>query len=357
MNNKGRDFEACTLDEVADALCYVHADKRDIWIRMGCAIKNEFGEAGFDVWDQWSAGDEGYNKKQIRADWKAIKTAGNRGTITIASLFHEAIANGYKRRSVNEEDKKRLADEAAQRKVERQKEALAEAEHDNKLAAYAANAARTILGHCKKIGRSPYLGVKKVRGFGVFFPTTAMIHIVQQQPLNWQLLIVKTDRDQFWRSRKNWTEYDHEITSFAALQTDTLIVPMVDETGLVQNLQLIFKAGGKKFLKGGRKSGCWHLIGEVSDSLIVAEGYATAASIHEATGLPVAVAFDAGNLLPVGQALRALYPTALMLFAADDDHETEAAGKGNPGLEKAEMAAAAVGGCVVSPTFVAEAAA
>ena len=50
-----------------------------------------------------------------------------------------------------------------------------------------------------------------------------------------------------------------------------------------------------------QKSGLWHMLGQPEGAavVLVAEGYATAASLHEATGLPVAVAFDAGNLVHV----------------------------------------------------------
>ncbi|MGL6080639.1 toprim domain-containing protein [Methyloversatilis discipulorum] len=79
--------------------------------------------------------------------------------------------------------------------------------------------------------------------------------------------------------------------------------------------------------------------GPADAPLCVAEGLATAATIHEATGWPVAVAFDAGNLETVARELRALHADAMLIVCADDDHAT----KGNPGRTKAEAAAAAVG--------------
>ena len=53
--------------------------------------------------------------------------------------------------------------------------------------------------------------------------------------------------------------------------------------------------------------------------LLLGEGYATCATLHEATGLPVAVCFDAGNLVHVAKALRQLHPAALLLVCGDDD--------------------------------------
>ena len=74
---------------------------------------------------------------------------------------------------------------------------------------------------------------------------------------------------------------------------------------------------------------------------------ATAATIHEATGQPVAVCFDAGNLKPVAEALRAKFPDIKLIICADNDRFAD----GNPGVTKATAAAQAVGGLVVVPQF------
>ena len=81
--------------------------------------------------------------------------------------------------------------------------------------------------------------------------------------------------------------------------------------------------------------------------LIVCEGYATGASIHECTGHAVAVTFNAGNLEASAVALRAKYPDLKIIVAADDDHLTD----GNPGMTKVKAAALAVGGLVAVPSF------
>ena len=129
-----------------------------------------------------------------------------------------------------------------------------------------------------------------------------------------------------------------------------LIVPMIDTAGTLHSLQTITPDGDKRFLSGGRVKGCYHAIGKPAGLLIVCEGYATGASIHEATGHAVAVAFNAGNLEPVAVALRAKYPALKIIIAADDDHLTDA----NPGMTKARAAAQAVGGLVAVPVFSAD---
>jgi putative DNA primase/helicase len=85
----------------------------------------------------------------------------------------------------------------------------------------------------------------------------------------------------------------------------------------------------------------------VTETICIAEGYATGASIHEATGYHAIVAFDAGNLLSVAEAIRAKHPAAKIILCADDDAETE----GNPGLTAATRAAKAVRGLLAIPSF------
>lgn len=130
----------------------------------------------------------------------------------------------------------------------------------------------------------------------------------------------------------------------------TLLIPLRDTAGRLHSLQTITPDGEKRFK--GRMKGCYHPIGDRSPAacLIIAEGYATGASIHEATGWPVAVAFNAGNLEPVATALHKAYPVLTLVIAADDDHLTP----GNPGMTAAKQAALAVGGFVVVPRFPAD---
>jgi len=134
-----------------------------------------------------------------------------------------------------------------------------------------------------------------------------------------------------------------------------LVIPMRNAAGELRSLQFITEGGTKRPLTGGEKQGCHYRIGEGDSAaqgavLIVCEGFATGASIHEATGQPVAVAFDSGNLEPVAKSLRKLYPDAVLIVAADDDWKTV----GNPGRTAAAGAAKAVGGIVVAPMFPAD---
>ncbi|WP_022974896.1 DUF927 domain-containing protein [Nevskia ramosa] len=126
-----------------------------------------------------------------------------------------------------------------------------------------------------------------------------------------------------------------------------LVIPVSDADGALHGLQFIQENGTKRFTSGMEKAGHYHAIGEPGAVLLIAEGYATAATLREATGQAVAVAFDTGNLRPVALALRAKFPAARIVIAADNDHRTE----GNPGITKATEAAQAVGGSVIAPSF------
>lgn len=127
----------------------------------------------------------------------------------------------------------------------------------------------------------------------------------------------------------------------------SLVIPLRDVAGELHSLQFIGADGGKTFLTGGRKRGCYYAIGRPVETLCIAEGYATAASIHEATGYATACAFDAGNLEPVARALRGKFPGARITVCADNDAGTP----GNPGVRYAEAAARAVRGFLAVPTF------
>lgn len=128
---------------------------------------------------------------------------------------------------------------------------------------------------------------------------------------------------------------------------ESLLIPLRDVSTTLHSLQAIGSAGDKRFQLDGRIKGCYFAIGKPKGLLIVCEGFATGASIHEASGHAVACAMNAGNLLEVAQALHGKYPQLRLMLAADDDWKTD----GNPGLTKAREAAKAVGALLALPRF------
>lgn len=140
------------------------------------------------------------------------------------------------------------------------------------------------------------------------------------------------------------------IKPYTAMQDGKLLViPVYDIDGGLHGLQYISGTGSKWFETGTAKKNHFHLIGAGGETLVIAEGFATAATIREATGLPVFVAFDAGNLEPVARAVRRKSPKARIIIAADNDDPDDRGVE--RGIVEAEKAAKAVGATVLlSPT-------
>jgi phage/plasmid primase-like uncharacterized protein len=132
-----------------------------------------------------------------------------------------------------------------------------------------------------------------------------------------------------------------------------LLVPIADANGTMTSLQFIDPASSKMFMPNSRVEGGHFVIGDLHQPgpMLIAEGYATAATLHELTGMPAIVAFNAGNLMPVAQTWRQLDPDRPIYIAGDNDHGRETEGKPNVGREKAEEAAAAIGGFALLPYF------
>jgi len=169
----------------------------------------------------------------------------------------------------------------------------------------AAKKAEQIVSQARQIGNSAYLNSKRVKAYGVCF-----------------------------------SSYEGRLCA---------TIPARDINGKLWTIQSIYDDGKKYFLAGGRKTGCFHAIGNLTgiEPIIFVEGYATGATVHEATGSSVVVCFDAGNLDPVIKSFRERYPASKFIIAADNDAFKEK----NTGKLKAEEAAEKYGGTVVLPEF------
>ncbi len=127
-----------------------------------------------------------------------------------------------------------------------------------------------------------------------------------------------------------------------------LALPLRDVAGTLHSLQFISADGTKRFLTGGRTSGAFFSVADKPDGpLVIAEGYATAASIAEATGFATVAGMNCGNLPAVAVALRAKWPAREFILAADSDQWTA----GNPGLTEATKAAKATSARLAVPSF------
>jgi phage/plasmid primase-like uncharacterized protein len=126
-----------------------------------------------------------------------------------------------------------------------------------------------------------------------------------------------------------------------------LVIPLYDSKGQICSLQFIDESGDKRFLPGGKVRGGYAPIGPLTDFLYICEGFATGASINEATGAAIAVAFNAGNLKPVAESIRAKHQQLEIILAADNDVRSD--DTTNVGIAKATEAAISVGARLAVP--------
>ncbi len=227
------------------------------------------------------------------------------------------------------EEKKAYAERVARERAE--KDAVAKARHES--AAAAANALWDASAEASD--DHPYLKSKGVKAHGLRVGT--------------------------------WEKVNVDTGEVRHISDNALLVPICDRTRKIHSLQAIFpsklKAMGdrnKDYFLDGAKRGLFHTIGSKpllhngDPVFVLAEGYATGASIHECTGHLELVCFDAGNLVSVAQAIhdrmKAMGKQAVIVIAADNDRWTTKPVE-NPGVHFAEKAAKAVNGVLVVPEF------
>lgn len=124
-----------------------------------------------------------------------------------------------------------------------------------------------------------------------------------------------------------------------------LVVPLYDQAGSLCSLQYIAGDGGKLYHPGGEAGGKFWMVGTMDEpgTLYVAEGFATAATIHETTGRPCVVSYSASSIVPVTASLREMYGSSqdIVIVADHDNHGV--------GQKYADQASAKHGARVVMP--------
>jgi len=148
--------------------------------------------------------------------------------------------------------------------------------------------------------------------------------------------------------RKRIKPYTARVDHF-----DNLLIPVCSLDGDLMSLQFISPEGEKRFKKDASPKGHAAMIGilEGTSTLLVCEGYATGCSLHEATSLPVVVAFNAGNLEAVCTSLKRKHPMLKIILSADNDHRAEQKGQTNVGLDKANAIAKLLNLQMIWPNF------
>ena len=292
------------IDDIRSALSYIDSHDRDTWWQVGAAVKDELGENGYDLWDEWSQRADNYDNRAAKSTWKSLKP----GSFSIGTVWKLARQNGwqpakpYTPPSVEEQARRKAESEARRQAAEQERQ----------------QTQQRVKGTAQKIWNSsrpaslshPYLAAKGI-----------------------------TNPDAIAGLRQN--EYK---------DNDNLIIPVLYENEIV-NLQSINQDGGKRFLAGGQVQGAYAFIGKADDvekvGVVMAEGYATAASIYEATGKPVIIAFDAGNMVAVAERLAQKMPQNVPVVIAVDNDASQT------GIKKARQAAALLGdrATAIQPEF------
>jgi putative DNA primase/helicase len=326
-------------EKARQALQYIDPScDRLTWVRMATALKDEFGQDGFELFDAWSKGSDKYEKHATRDTWKSVKPG--RG-VSIGSLYHEAKKGGFRPHDwqteaapVRQNDEKRAAERAA---------ALAQAEQE--AAQQYAEAAQKAIAIYKQghpvTADHPYIVRKSLQDHPWLQPTAAAVAPREMAAGNLaKLLGYKPKADG------------------VPLSDRVLLIPMINGSSIT-TLEFIDEHGRKSALAGGLKKGSWHtpvpmgkhLADNPNTPIVVVEGWATAYSTQHAfmrpeLQMPGAYVVSAGadtNLGNVARALRAQHPKAPIIIGAD---------VGNPdSMTYARKAAASVGGSVMAPKF------
>lgn len=234
-----------TEQDARIALSYIPADDRTTWLTMAFAMKSEFGEAGFDAWNDWGATADNYNAASAQSTWRSAKRSGG---VTIGSLIGAAKQGGWTPSADTAEPSRESVE--ARRRDHAARDA-AEAKERARSALVASNKAKAIIA-ASVLEKHSYLDAK---GFG---DAVGLVY-------------------------------------YPAPGKNLLIIPMRVNNDVV-GVQMIDRDGAKMFLKGQRTSGAEFVFGARGHE-IYCEGWATGRSIIQCIpGVRVRVCFSAGNL-------------------------------------------------------------
>lgn len=265
---------------------------RSEWFKAACGFKDAGGS--LEDFDNWSSDGENYEgNTRVGSMWRSI----NLGGYTAASLIAMAKEAGWKGEAKYQKPSAaEIAARDAERSQRREEEVKAKAERQAK----AAERAAKIWSGAEPANEHIYLSRKGVKAHG--------------------LRIGK------------WEVVDRESGEVYTIE-GALLIQMRDIGKKIHSLQAIFPSNDnvlgvdRVYLPGGAKQGHFHPIGqpllvEGKKVIVIVEGYATGASIHECTGHAVVVAFDASNLEPVARVIREHVPGADIVIFSDRDAES-----------------------------------
>lgn len=310
-------------DRVRMALSVIPAEDYTTWVEMAFAVKSGLGEAGFEVWDEWSRGAFNYDAPAALRTWRSVKED---GTKRLGSLFWLAGQYGFDPARYPSHEFTSGARERVPVAAEQVLRRLAKARAKAQVRHVATAAeARELWRHARTVQRDhPYL-LRKAVG-----PVDTLREL---NALEVRRLAGYTPK-----------------SAGRYLTGRVLLVPVhIDD--VLSTLEFIDELGRKSAMAGGAKSGGYWSVGALPrpvDQLsptLIAEGMATALSAHRATGWFAIAALSSGNLPKVAQSWRSRYPDIELVVLADR----------GAGQEYAQRAACEAGARLAIPMFAASA--
>ncbi|VWB25502.1 DNA replication primase [Burkholderia aenigmatica] len=277
-------------DRARAALAAIPADDYETWVDMAFALKQGFGDEGFEIWDAWSRTAANYNERAARTTWRSASASGGK---TLATLFWQARQYGFDLKRANYPDRM-TAVLAASPEVLAQRardEAQLQARH-----ATVAHEAASIWQWARPVGpQHPYLVRKHLDPAYTLRELDALelhtllgyLPVSEEVPLNGRVLIVPV-----------WN-------------------------GSISTLELIDEHGRKSSLAGGAKRGGYWTTeprwvpASAPSRVLIAEGMATALAASRATGWFATAALSSGNLGLVAKSLREQYPAAELIVLGE----------------------------------------
>ncbi|WP_175838370.1 PriCT-2 domain-containing protein [Burkholderia anthina] len=277
-------------DRARAALAVIPADDYETWVDMAFALKQGFGDEGFEIWDAWSRTAANYNERAARTTWRSASASGGK---TLATLFWQARQHGFDLKRANYPDRMTTV-LAASPEVSAQR-AREEAQLHARHAAVAHEAA-SIWQWARPVGPDhPYLVRKRLE------PTYTLRELDALE----------------LRALLGYLPVSEEVP----LNGRVLIVPVWN--GSISTLELIDEHGRKSSLAGGAKRGAYWTTEPIwvpasaPSRVLIAEGMATALAASRATGWFATAALSSGNLGLVAQSLREQYPAAELIVLGE----------------------------------------
>jgi len=287
-------MSSVNVDETARvraALSVIPAHDYGTWVDMAFALKHGFGDAGFEIWDEWSRTAGNYTERSARITWRSAKESGGK---TLATLFWLARQHGFDLKRTHYPDRMTAAlaprpDVLARKARDEARQLVRHAE--------VAREAQEIWQWARPVGpEHPYLVRKHLE------PTRSLREL-EALELHVLLGYVPTSEEQ-------------------PLMGRVLLVPCwIGEA--ISTLELIDEHGRKSSLAGGVKRGGYWIVGpfpadgEPTAPIVIGEGMATVLSAHRATGWVALAALSSGTLSQVAGIVRNRYPDADLVVLGD----------------------------------------